>query len=1101
MKKSVKHKFQYLLFFLLSMPAFIFASAQDIRVNIDFTKASLGSVLNEIGRQTSLSIVYNTGDVNPTQPVSIKASNENITTVMNRLLRGTGLSYSIMNKHLILSTTDKNHSIQQEKVTVTGNISDAKGEPLIGVSILVKGTSNGTITDMNGHFSLPVAKGDVIEISYIGYAPQAITVTDSKPLKIVMKEDAEVLDEVVVTALGIKRAQKALSYNVQQVGGDAINTVKDANFINSLQGKVAGVTINNSAGGVGSASRVVMRGTKSITKDNNALYVIDGIPMFNVSFGKSEGSFATQSGSDGVADLNPDDIESINMLTGPSAAALYGNAAANGVVLINTKKGSAEKTTLTVSNNTMFSDAYMMPEMQNRYGNNPGEFASWGNKTKQSYDPSRFFNTGVNVINAISFSTGTKKNQTYASASTTNATGILPNNSYSRYNFSIRNTATFLKDRLTLDVGASYIIQNDKNITAQGQYFNPLPALYLFPRNDNFEEIRMFERYSESRGVNVQFWPYGHQGLSLQNPYWIMKRMNRKTEKKRYMINASLTYKLTDWLNVAGRVKVDNSDIRMTQERYASTLTTFAGANGFYSDQNRTDRNTYADMMVNIDKRIGDFSLNANIGASIKDLVYEQMGNEGDLAGIPNFFTVRNINYESNYKPKQFGYHDQSQGVFANIELGWRSMAYLTLTGRNDWESQLAFTKHSSFFYPSIGGSVVLSEMFRLPEFISYAKLRGSYSSVASSFERYLSNPGFEFNEQSHQWGSSTTLPATNLKPEDTRSWEIGLNARLWNHFSIDATYYHSNTYNQTFNITLASSSGYSSAIVQTGNIQNYGLELALGYNNTWGDFSWNSSLTYTMNRNKVKRLASGATNPITGEIIDMPELRMAVLGADGYGPRVILREGGTMGDLYVDKGLRTDGNGNIWVDSQTGKVGVQDYAEPKKIGTMNPDFNMGFSNTFSYKDINLGVVLTARVGGLCVSNTQGILDYYGVSKATADARDAGGVWINNGFVDAKSYYQTIGGSTGGLGQYYTYSATNIRLSELNLSYTLPRKWFNNKVGITAGIVGKNLWMIYCKAPFDPEMTPSTTSNFYQGVDYFMQPSTRNIGFNVKFQF
>jgi len=657
MKKSVKHKFQYLLFFLLSMPAFIFASAQDIRVNIDFTKASLGSVLNEIGRQTSLSIVYNTGDVNPTQPVSIKASNENITTVMNRLLRGTGLSYSIMNKHLILSTTDKNHSIQQEKVTVTGNISDAKGEPLIGVSILVKGTSNGTITDMNGHFSLPVAKGDVIEISYIGYAPQAITVTDSKPLKIVMKEDAEVLDEVVVTALGIKRAQKALSYNVQQVGGDAINTVKDANFINSLQGKVAGVTINNSAGGVGSASRVVMRGTKSITKDNNALYVIDGIPMFNVSFGKSEGSFATQSGSDGVADLNPDDIESINMLTGPSAAALYGNAAANGVVLINTKKGSAEKTTLTVSNNTMFSDAYMMPEMQNRYGNNPGEFASWGNKTKQSYDPSRFFNTGVNVINAISFSTGTKKNQTYASASTTNATGILPNNSYSRYNFSIRNTATFLKDRLTLDVGASYIIQNDKNITAQGQYFNPLPALYLFPRNDNFEEIRMFERYSESRGVNVQFWPYGHQGLSLQNPYWIMKRMNRKTEKKRYMINASLTYKLTDWLNVAGRVKVDNSDIRMTQERYASTLTTFAGANGFYSDQNRTDRNTYADMMVNIDKRIGDFSLNANIGVRMEYYNLKMDGYSSDGTTpvhldnrTSDFFPSVNISYNLSAK-------------------------------------------------------------------------------------------------------------------------------------------------------------------------------------------------------------------------------------------------------------------------------------------------------------------------------------------------------------------------------------------------------------------------------------------------------------------
>ena len=1065
---------------------------------------TIESIFRQIKKQSGYEFFYNTAVLDVKENVSLATPNGTLEDILSQVL-GNKYSYSIRDNYILIS--GKKHVLPDEvkKIVIKGLVKDRKGESLPGVSVLLKGTTVGVATDVKGEFMLTIPAQDtiVLRFTFIGMKTKDVVYrAQEKPIVVVLEESATEVEEVIVTGYQeIKKERMTGSVEVvtsKDIANKGYTSVEDV-----LKGQMAGVAVMNLSGRPGAQARIRIRGINSLTGDTNPIWIVDGMPLTGnvpeVSMGGTE--FEETVLTSGIGNIPPDDIESINMLTGPSAAALYGNAAANGVVLINTKKGSAEKTTLTVSNNTMFSDAYMMPEMQNRYGNNPGEFASWGNKTKQSYDPSRFFNTGVNVINAISFSTGTKKNQTYASASTTNATGILPNNSYSRYNFSIRNTATFLKDRLTLDVGASYIIQNDKNITAQGQYFNPLPALYLFPRNDNFEEIRMFERYSESRGVNVQFWPYGHQGLSLQNPYWIMKRMNRKTEKKRYMINASLTYKLTDWLNVAGRVKVDNSDIRMTQERYASTLTTFAGANGFYSDQNRTDRNTYADMMVNIDKRIGDFSLNANIGASIKDLVYEQMGNEGDLAGIPNFFTVRNINYESNYKPKQFGYHDQSQGVFANIELGWRSMAYLTLTGRNDWESQLAFTKHSSFFYPSIGGSVVLSEMFRLPEFISYAKLRGSYSSVASSFERYLSNPGFEFNEQSHQWGSSTTLPATNLKPEDTRSWEIGLNARLWNHFSIDATYYHSNTYNQTFNITLASSSGYSSAIVQTGNIQNYGLELALGYNNTWGDFSWNSSLTYTMNRNKVKRLASGATNPITGEIIDMPELRMAVLGADGYGPRVILREGGTMGDLYVDKGLRTDGNGNIWVDSQTGKVGVQDYAEPKKIGTMNPDFNMGFSNTFSYKGINLGVVLTARVGGLCVSNTQGILDYYGVSKATADARDAGGVWINNGFVDAKSYYQTIGGSTGGLGQYYTYSATNIRLSELNLSYTLPRKWFNNKVGITAGIVGKNLWMIYCKAPFDPEMTPSTTSNFYQGVDYFMQPSTRNIGFNVKFQF
>lgn len=328
----MKHKFQYLLFFLMSIPSFALASAQDIRVNIDFTNASLGSVLNEIGRQTSLSIVYSTKDVNPSETVSIKATNEKVISVMDRLFKGTNVAYSVVDKHIVLSDkgAPEPTATQQNRVTISGNVTDAKGEPLIGVSVLIKSTANGTITNLDGDFTIQAAKGEVLEISYIGYATQNIKVAELKSLKIVMEEDAKVLDEVVVTALGIKREQKALSYSVQQVKGDELNMVKDANFMNSLQGKVAGVTINSSSAGAGSASRVIMRGAKSITKDNNALYVIDGIPMFNVSFGKSEGQFATQSGSDGVADLNPDDIESINMLTGPSAAALYGNAAANG---------------------------------------------------------------------------------------------------------------------------------------------------------------------------------------------------------------------------------------------------------------------------------------------------------------------------------------------------------------------------------------------------------------------------------------------------------------------------------------------------------------------------------------------------------------------------------------------------------------------------------------------------------------------------------------------------------------------------------------------------------------------------------------------------
>lgn len=994
-----------------------------------------------------------------------------------------------------------NKSLQQS-VTIKGNVTDAAGEPLIGVSVLVKGTTNGTITDFDGNFSLSAQKGDILEISYIGYATQSVTITNNQPLKIVLKEDTKVLDEVVVTALGIKREQKALSYNVQQVKNDAFNTVKEANFMSALVGKVAGVTINSSSTGAGGAARVIMRGSKSITKDNNALYVIDGIPMFNANAGgASDSRYSTQAGSDGVADLNPDDIESINMLTGPSAAALYGNAAANGVVLINTKKGNVERTSLTVTNNTTFSDVYMMPEMQNRYGNMEGAFESWGGTTTKRYDPKKFFNTGSNVINTISFSTGTKKNQTYASASTTHSTGIIPNNSYSRYNFSIRNTANFLNDKLTLDLSANYIIQNDKNMTSQGEYFNPIPALYLFPRNDNFDEIQLYERYSVGRDLMVQYWPYDAQGMSLQNPYWIANRMNRTTKKNRYMISGGLTYKIADWVNVVGRVKVDNSDYRMQQKRYASTLGTFAGANGFYSDMTRTDRNIYADVMVNIDKRIKDFSINANIGASIKDLVYEQMGGEGDLAGIPNFFTVRNLNYSSNFKPKQFGYHDQSQSIFANLEVGWKSQVYLTLTGRNDWESMLAYTDTPSFFYPSVGLSVVLSEMFKLPEFMSYAKVRGSYSKVASSFERYLSNPGFAFNEQSHQWATSTTRPAKNLKPEDTRSWEIGLNLKFWRDLSLDFTYYHSNTYNQTFSVDEPSSSGFSKSYVQTGNIENHGIEMALGYGHQWGDFTWNSTYTFTLNRSKVISLADGEINQNTGEVIEMPELRVATLGADGYGPRVILRKGGSMSDLYVEKELKRDGNGSIWVDSQSGKLAVTTYDSPKKIGDMAPKANMGWYNSFSYKGFNLGMMLTARLGGLVVSNTQGVsitmvfqrlLRMLGMPVAYGLIT---AMWMLRSIIRRLVDLMEVWVST------YTYSATNVRLSELSFSYAFPKKWFNNKVGITAGFVAKNLWMIYCKAPFDPELTASTSSNFYQGVDYFMTPSTRNLGFNVKFQF
>ena len=984
------------------------------------------------------------------------------------------------------------------KVTTTGQVVDAKGEPLIGVSILEVGTTNGTITDIDGNFTLSVNEGATLEISYIGYKTQTLPVR-AKLGQIVMKEDTEVLDEVVVTALGIKRSQKALSYNVQEVKGDALTAVKDANFMNSLAGKVAGVQISSGATGAGGAARVVMRGMKSLTKDNNALYVIDGVPVFNTGSSGGEGQYGAMGGSDAVADLNPDDIASVSMMTGPSAAALYGSAAANGVVLITTKKGQTEKTNLTVSNSTTFSKAYIMPEMQNRYGTSAGLF-SWGAATDRRYDPSDFFNTGTNIINSIALSTGNAKNQTYLSASTTNSDGILPNNSYNRYNFTARNTTNFLNDRLTLDIGAQYIIQNNKNMVSQGQYYNPLPALYLFPRGDNFDEIRLYERYDTDYGYMKQYWPYGDGGMSLQNPYWIQNKILRTSEKKRYMLNASLKWKVTDWFNITGRVNLDNSDYRNRSEKSASTLTTFCGVNGGLEDAMRQERSIYADVLGNIDKTFGEFRLNANFGASIYHTSMNQLSIAGDLK-IPNFFQMNNINYSANYKPDPQGYDDEIQSVFASAELSWRNQLYLTVTGRNDWDSKLAYSKHPSFFYPSVGLSAVLSDMLELPEVISYAKIRGSYTIVASSFDRFLTNPGYVYNAQTHNWENPTVYPMDDMKPEKTKSWELGLNLKFWeNRFNLDATYYRSNTLNQTFSVDIPPSSGYNKAIVQAGNVQNQGVELGLGFHDEWAGFGWSTNATFTLNRNKVIRLASGSVNPVTGEEIQMENMPVGWLGKENVAPRVILTEGGSMTDIYVYNQLTRDNNGNIKVD-QNGNLSMTSSSTPTKVGDLDADFNLGWTNHFTYKGIDLGVVLSARVGGLAYSATQGILDYYGVSEASATARDNGGIPINNGLVTAQKYYQTIGTGEGGYGRYYLYSATNVRLQELSLNYTLPKKWFKNVANVTLGVVGRNLWMIYCKAPFDPELSAATASNYYMNVDYFMQPSLRNIGFNVKVQF
>lgn len=1060
------------------------------KITIKRKNISLQEALAEVRKLTHMSISYNDSQL-PVNRISLDIEKQPLKQALKVILKGTGFTYLIKDNYIMI--VPEQNIKKAKSRNISGNVVDAKGEPLIGVTVIEKGTTNGAVTDLDGNYKITTKTATpVLVFSYVGYQTKETHATENI-VNIVLEDGAQELGEVVVTALGIKRSEKALSYNVQKVGNDAVTTVKSANFMNSLSGKVAGVNINASSAGMGGAARVVMRGPKSISQSNQALYVIDGIPVTGRSQGELKGDammYANQPGTESIADVNPEDIESISVLSGPAAAALYGSAAAQGVVMITTKKGQEGKVSVTISNSSQFANPFVMPKFQDQYVNRPGEIKTWGDKATSefgTYEPADFFNTGTNIQNNISLTAGTSKNQTYLSVGTTNAQGIIPNNSYDRYNFTFRNTTSFLNDKMTCDFNFNYIREKDKNLMAQGQWFNPLTSLYLFPRGESFDAIRTFEVYDPVRKIYVQNWNYG-DALKMQNPYWVANRMNRTNDRNRYMVSASLKYEILDWLNVTGRLRWDDAATKQEDKRYASTLKLFAPSDyGFYGYDKINDQTLYGDLMLNINKTLGEnFSISSNMGASFSRLKYDVTGFQGGLKAPSNVFTPNAIDYgnaTNDNRPIFESYKHYINSMFISAELGYRSMLYLTLTGRNDWDSALHGTAQTSFFYPSVGVSAVISEMAKMPQMINYLKVRASWASVGSAIEPNLSSAWrYEYNPALGTYKTVTYKFPKKFYPERTDSWEAGVTARLFgNALSVDLTVYQSNTRKQTLLRDVTSgAAGFNKEYIQTGNIRNRGLELSVGYTKSWADFTWSSSLAYSMNRNKIV------------ELLENPNEVVRQAGLSGCG--VVLKKGGGMGDIYTYTDFKRDAEGNIALDSN-GNVMQTNLSNPQYRGSVLPKGNLGFSNDFSWKGVNLGFVLTARLGGICMSQTQAILDEYGVSAVSAEARNNGGIAVNTGKISAEGYYAVVGGDNP-IWSEYIYSATNVRLQEAHISYTLPRKWLKSKE-LTLGVTANNLFMIYRKAPFDPESTAST-GTYYQGFDYFMQPSLRTLGFNIK---
>ncbi|MFI5157952.1 MAG: SusC/RagA family TonB-linked outer membrane protein [Sphingobacteriales bacterium] len=991
---------------------------------------------------------------------------------------------------------------------VTGIVKDETGAALPGVTILIKGTTTGTKTDINGQFTLNANPGDVLVISYVGYLTKLITVGNNTNFDITLAPDTKNLNEVVVTALGIKKSQASLSYDQQTVSGKELSVAKDPSFVNSLAGKVSGLQITQSSSGAGGSTKVVLRGNKSIYGNNNVLYVIDGVPLQALTGGQPNGPFSYgPDPGDGISNINPDDIESISVLKGASAAALYGSAAANGVILITTKKGQSGKTVVTFSSLTTFDKAVKVPVLQTEYARGDtgitsrSAINSWGARESAgtvNSQPSSFFQTGNNFVNSFTLSTGTDKNQTFISYANTHDNGIEPGNTFDRNNVTVNNSTKMLNDKLTLSENISYIFQNTVDRPGIGTYFNPLTSTYLFPRGTDFNQYKNYESYDPTRNLQLPNWitPYNNPGIGgddLENPYWVQYRNTNGQGLNRLLATITAKYEINEWLSLQGRVSLDKATQTSNQDLYAGSTTLLSSPTGNYTYSSSGSNQVYSDLFLTANKDLSpDFNINGTLGASIQDNQFSSLGFGGKLGNIPNYFNVTNLVLTNgnpfNQTTKE---ENQTQSLFATVDFGYKKFLYLDITARNDWTSTLGYTNGNSFFYPSIGLSDVLSSMFKMPDCISYSKVRLSYSDVGNGLPAYaaisqypLSNGSLAFN---------LTAPFPDLKPEKTHSFEIGTEWRFVNdHITFDATYYRTNTYNQLFNVPATVAGKYANYYVNGGNVENYGFEGSLGYNAKLGsDISWNSNFTFSVNKNKVIALFTDQSGAVHNEF----EFNNAF---DSYSEQA--RVGKPYGEIYA-LDFQRDTKGNVIEVN-----GVPQLASPsngvfgyKDVGNPSPRFSLGWTNTFKVKNFDLAFTVDGRFGGTVLDMTQAYLDEYGVSQASAIARDKTD-GSQTSLAAVEKYYQVMGGRTGALAN-YAYSATNIRLREASLGYTIPGSAFNNKINnIRIAFTGRNLFFFYLKAPFDPETTLST-DNTLQGLELFGQPSVRTLGFNVSAKF
>ena len=1015
------------------------------------------------------------------------------------------ICFALMTSFCLIAPATALRSYAQEGggSTLEGLIKDDSG-PLLGATVIVKNTTRGTTTDMDGKFRLEgLQPGDVLQVTYVGYDPYEVTYTGQTTLDILMTTTANQLNAVVVTAMGIERQSKTLSYAAETVGGDDVADIKSVNMINALQGKAAGLQITPNSTGAGGSSKILFRGNKSINGSNQPLVVVDGVPlMMNITSDQVDSNWGAQrDGGDAMSTINPDDIASISLLKGASAAALYGAVAANGAIMITTKSAMAGRLAVNVSSNTTIDTPLSLPEFQNTYGAN-GQY-SWGDKlaSKAPDYAEKFFRTGWTTNNSISINGGAEDLRAYFSYGNVTSGGITPENDYSQHTLNAKVGFDLFNDHIKVDFNAKYVNQHISNQPAGGFVFNPLVGTYTFPRGGDWNGYKSnFETYNGELNANVQNWVTTTDETN-SNPYWLLNRERPVVERNRYEFGGSIKYQIIDGLSLTGRMRYERADEHYVRNHYASSYGN-KYTYGKMDDNRYFSEQLYADLLAQYNHTWDDFSLNATLGTSMMQtrsnnvsLLYEQSkfvapGNGG--AYYPNIFNPSNFYKTGTTMGLE---RKRLNSVFGAVTFGFKEALFLDVTARNDWSSALAYTDGYSFFYPSVGASLLLNRFVDMGRNIDLFKFRGSYSIVGNDVPVYKTNPRYTYGDQG-AINPPESVPFRTLKPEKTHSFEVGFDGEFFQHrLHVNATYYKTNTKNQYFEVTLPWESGYKSQFVNAGNVQNQGFELTAGWFQDFGnEFTWSTDLNLSYNDNKIIELFDGIQDGVT----------VSNLG----GAKVILYEGGQYGDLYV-RTLKRDESGKLVTETPEGADyqipvnGGEQNSDLKYMGNMNSKWNMGWNNTFRYKDLTLSMLIDFRIGGKVVSMTEATLDGYGVSERTGRARDRGYV-MREGikFSNVKAYYDVVG-ATSFNSVYnvedYVYDATNVRMREISLGYTF-RNLFGQSKNLTLAFIARNLFFFYKDAPMDPDVSMGT-GNGLQGFDVFNLPTTRSFGLNVKLNF